>query len=253
MQGKLMLLNWRRSKRLSLLVVVLLSILFSNPLAAQSELAQRMDFLRNSSSTLEARWERLGSFQKSAAYLKRLTPFLSWINLCTAVDVEEKSFLMGDCLRDEGDSLFRLPMEQTRRVHSAAIERLWAISELDAITYASAVQGEAIDNRLLKNVMSIAQLIAVGILAIVFVKRFNISPFAWMSAIQWTKVKRAFYVSVAIWLLGGAALQIFGRVSGFSIGLMNFQTLVLVIFGGLSLVLGVILFGRWLWTNNAQY
>jgi hypothetical protein len=66
-------------------------------------------------------------------------------------------------------------------------------------------------------------------------------------------MKRAFYVSVVIWLLGGAALQIPGRVCGFSTALMNFQTLVLVIFGGLSLVLGSILFGRWLWTNNAQH
>jgi hypothetical protein len=196
-----MLLNWRHPKRL--LIAGLLSILFSSPLAAQSELAQKMDFLRASSSTLEARWERLGAFRKSAAYLKRITPFFSWINLCTAVDARDKSFLMGDCLSDEADAVFMVPMEQFRREHSATLERLWTISELDAMTYASVAQGEATSDRLLKNVMSIAQLIAVGILAIVFLKRFNFSRLGWMSAIGWRKMKRFFYVSVSIWLLGG--------------------------------------------------
>jgi hypothetical protein len=72
-------------------------------------------------------------------------------------------------------------------------------------------------------------------------------------AAEFGRYKRAFYVSVAVWLLGGAALQILGRISGTSTALMNFRTLVLVIFGGLSLVLGTILFGRWLWTRGEQY
>jgi hypothetical protein len=84
-----MLLNWYRRKRLSLMLVGLLSILFSTPLAAQSELATKMDFLRSSSAALEARWNRLSGFQQSVAYLKRITPFYSWINLCTAVDTDE--------------------------------------------------------------------------------------------------------------------------------------------------------------------
>jgi hypothetical protein len=121
------------------------------------------------------------------------------------------------------------------------------------MTYASASLGQDTIQTTQKNAMSIAQLIAVGIVGFIFLKRFKFSLFGWMSAIGWTKMKRAFYVSVTVWLLGGAALQIIGRISGPSTALMNFQTLVLVIFGGLSLVLGSILFGRWLWTNNAQY
>jgi hypothetical protein len=105
-------------------LVGLLSILLSNPLAAQSELATKMDFLRASSSALDVRWSRLGTFQKSAAYIKRITPFFSWINLCTAIDADDKSFLMGDCLKDESDAVFHLPIEQFRREHSAAIDRL---------------------------------------------------------------------------------------------------------------------------------
>jgi hypothetical protein len=238
------------------MLVGLLSILFSTPLAAQSELATKMDFLRSSSAALEARWDRLSGFQKSVAYLKRITPFYSWINLCTAVDTEYeyKSFLLGNCLSDEADAVLNvMPMEQFRREHSATIESLWARSELDAMTYASVSQGEATSDRQLKNMMSIAQLIAVGIVAFIFLKRFHFPLLGWMSAIGWTRMKGAFYVSVAIWLLGGAALQILGRISGSSVALMNLQTLVLVIFGSLSLILGAILFGRWIWTRNQQY
>jgi hypothetical protein len=235
------------------MLVGLLSILFSSPLAAQSELAQKMDFLRSSSAALEARWSRLSGFQKSAAYIKRITPFYSWINLCTVVDVDEKSLLMGDCLDDETRYHFRLPIEQFRREYSATIERLWATSELDAMTFASASLGQGTTDSQLKDAMSIAQLIAVGIVGFVFWKRFNFSLFGWVSAIGWTKMKRAFYISVAVWLLGGAALQILGKISGFSVALESLQTLVLMIFGGLSLILGTILFGRWLWVRNEQY
>ena len=66
-------------------------------------------------------------------------------------------------------------------------------------------------------------------------------------------MKRAFYFSVAIWLLGGAALQILRKIKGFSVALMNLQTLVLLVFGGLSIILGIILFGRWVWNRNPQY
>jgi hypothetical protein len=255
--GKLMLLC--RRKRLSLILVGLLSILISNPLAAQSELpaqselAQKMIFFKNSSLALEARWERLGAFQKSVAYLKRITPFYSWINLCTAVDARDKSFLMGDCLQDEGDAVFVLPAEKFRREYSATIERLWARNELDAITFANVVLGEATNDRYLKNVVSIAQLIAVGVLAIVLFKRFNFSLIGLMSAVGWARLKRAFFISAAIWLLGGAALQMAVIGSGPSTSLLNLQTFVLVIFGGLSLVLGAILIGRWLWTRSEQY
>jgi hypothetical protein len=222
-------------------------------LPAQSELAQKIDFLKSSSASLNARWSRLSGFQKTAAYIKRITPFYSWINLCTAVDVDEKSFLMGDCLDDETRYYFRLPMEKFRREHSAMIERLWATSELDAMTFASASLGQNTFESSLKDAMSIAQLLAVGIVGFVFLKRFNFSLFSWASAIGWTNMKRAFYVSAAAWLLGGAVLQIFGKVSGFSVALMNLQTLVLVVFGGLSIILGTILFGRWLWNRNEQY
>jgi hypothetical protein len=66
-------------------------------------------------------------------------------------------------------------------------------------------------------------------------------------------MKRAFYSSVAIWLPGGAALQILGKINGFSVPLMNLQTLVLLVFGGLSIILGLILFGRWVLNRNPQY
>jgi hypothetical protein len=121
------------------------------------------------------------------------------------------------------------------------------------MTFASVVLGEATNDRYLKNVMSIAQLVAVGVLAFVLLKRFNVSLTGWMSAIDWTRLKRAFFVSAAIWLLGGAALQVIVISSGPSTTLLNLQTLVLVIFGSLSLILGVILFGRWLWTRGEQY
>jgi hypothetical protein len=231
----------------------LLSILFSSPLEAQSELAEKMDFLKSSSATLEARWSRLSGFQKTAAYIKRITPFYSWINLCTAVDVDEKSFLLGDCLDDETRYDFRLPIEQFRREYSATIERLWASNELDAMTYVTASLGQDTFESQLKDAMSIAQLITVGIVGFVFLRRFNFSLFGWVSVIGWMKMKRAFYVSVAVWLLGGAALQIIGKTSGFSTALGNFQTLVLVIFGGLSIILGAILFGRWFLTRSQQY
>jgi hypothetical protein len=234
------------------MLVTLLSI-FSNPLAAQSELGQKMEFLKSSSGTLEARWSKLNALQKAAAYIKRITPFYSWINLCTAVEVDEKSFLMGDCLQDEGDAVFIRPTDQFRSEYSAAIEQLWSRNELDAMTFANVVRGEATDARYLKNMISIAQLIAVGIVGFVFLKRFNFSRFGWMSAIGWTNMKRAFFVSVTVWLLGGAALQIIGNVSGFSITLMNIQTLVFVVFGGLSIILGIFLLGGWLWNRNAQY
>lgn len=212
-----------------------------------------MDFLRSSSAALEARWSKLTGIQKSAAYIKRITPFYSWINLCTAVDVDEKSFLIGDCLDDETRYHFRLPVKQFQREYSATVERLWAASELDALTYASASLGQDTFESSLKNALSIAQLILVGIVGFVFLKRFDFSIFGLMSAIGWTNMKRAFYFSVAIWLLGGAALQILGKIIGFSVALINLQTLVLLAFGGLSIVLDIILFGRWVWNRNPQY
>jgi len=246
-----MLLTWYRQRLQFLILATLLSVLFSSPLAAQSELAQKMDFLRNSSAALEARWSRLPSFQKIASYIKRVTPLYSWINLCTDVDVDEKSFLIGDFLKDETQYHFRLPIEQFKREHLATIERLWAASELDAMTYASASLGQDTFERQLKDTMSIAQLIAVGIVGFIFLKRFNFSLFGWVSAIGRKNMRRAFCVSVSVWLLGGATLQILGKISGFSVALMNLQTLVLVIFGGLSIFLGTILFVRWLWNRNA--
>jgi hypothetical protein len=258
-----MLLTWYRLQ--ILLLAVFLSILFSSPFAAQSEpaqndgflrgssLAQKMDVLKNSSETLEARWSRLSGFQKAAAYMKRLTPFYSWINLCTAVDAHDKSFLMGDCLDDETRSYFMLPIEEFQRTHSATVDRLWAASELDAMTYASAALGQDTFEVTQKNAMSIAQLVAGGIVGFIFFKRSKFSLIGWMSAIGWTNMKRAFYLCVAVWLLGGAALQILGKISGFSVALMNLQTLVLVIFGGLSIILGIVLFGRWVWNRNPQY
>jgi hypothetical protein len=121
------------------------------------------------------------------------------------------------------------------------------------MTYASVSQGESTSDRQLKNILSIAQLVALGILAFVFLKRLNFSLLHWVSAIGWTKMNRAFYLSVAVWLLGGAALQILEKINGFSVALMNLQTLVLVVFGGLSIILGFVLFGRWLWNRNAEY
>src|SRR5258705_11865044 len=107
-----MLLTRCGRSRFSLVLVGLLSILFSSPLVAQSELATKMDFLRSSSAALEARGSTLSGFQKSAAYIKRMTPFYSWINLCTAVDVDGKSFLLGECLDDETAYHIRLPIKQ---------------------------------------------------------------------------------------------------------------------------------------------
>ena len=48
-------------------------------------------------------------------------------------------------------------------------------------------------------------------------------------------------------------MQILRKIKGFSVALMNLQTLVLLVFGGLSIILGIILFGRWVWNRNPQY
>jgi hypothetical protein len=110
------------------MLVGMLSILFSAPLAAQFELKRNV--LNDTYATLEARWNRLGTFQKSAAYLKRITPFYSWINLCSVVDVEDKSFLVGNCLHDQARALFDMQTDQFRREYSVSIERLWTESPI---------------------------------------------------------------------------------------------------------------------------
>jgi hypothetical protein len=232
----------------TLLLAAWLLVNLTGAVFAQSQPAQRMDFFRSSSSSLEARWQRLSTAQKAIAYLKRITPLYSWINLCSAVDVKDKSFLMGDCLKDEADTVFPMPMAQLQRDYADIIEALWARNELDAMSFASAVVGEATDARLLRDFMSVGQIVVIVVVVFILLKNSSLANLAFK--IRWDVLKRAFFACLAIWLLGGALLQVIVVSAGASTTLPNLQTLVLLIFGGLSLFLGVLLFGRWLYTQT---
>jgi hypothetical protein len=234
--------------RAALLLVKLTSAVFAQSDFAQSDLAQRMAFLRSSSLSLEVRWQKLSVAEKASAYLKRITPFYSWLNLCTAVDVEDKPFLMGGCLQEEADAIFSMPMGQFQRRYSNVIEGLWARNELDAISFASAAVGEATSVRQLRDMMSAGQLVGIAIIVFVLIRK---AAFTTMLNIRWELLKRAFYACSAIWLLGGALLQVAAIEAGPSTALLNLQTIVLLIFGSLSLLLGAFLFGRWLYSRSS--
>lgn len=239
--------RYSRTVLASLLATSLL-ITLCGAVIAQSELATRMDLFQSSSSYLEARWQRLSTAQKAVAYLKRITPFYSWITLCAAVDVEDKSFLMGECLQQEADAVFSIPVTRLEADYSRLLDQLWARSELDALTFASAVVGEASTVRQLRDIISIVQLLAIGFVAAFVVKRTVLTK--WLLNIRWELIRHVFYVCAVIWLLGGALLQVAAIGAGSSTALLNLQTIVLLVFGGLSLILGALLFGRWLYTKN---
>jgi len=135
----------RRKLVLSLIYGLFVALL-PHPLAAQSELSSKMDFVRATASTLEARWDRLSTPRKMLSYTKRAIPLYSWIILCNAVKTADASFLMGECLSEESNAV-RLPMEQFLPEYRAIISRLWALNELDAISFSDAMIGQSTTDR----------------------------------------------------------------------------------------------------------
>jgi hypothetical protein len=70
--------------------------------------------------------------------------------------------------------------------------------------------------------------------------------------VGWNRLKRAFIASVAISLIGRIASQIaIQSGSGNFTTLLNLST-VFALVGGLAIVLGIILLGRWIWVKSNQ-
>jgi hypothetical protein len=162
--------------QLSLIRTVLLVgfsvIVFWSSARAQSTLAINQGLIVETTQTLEIRWERLPSFTKAGAYLKRITPFYTWINLCTVLDTDEMAFLMGTCLQEQMRSLWSIPRpDRFRRKYLDAIARVWERNELDAITFSKAMEGMSTSEITTKDFVSVLQLVGLAALLLILFAR----------------------------------------------------------------------------------
>jgi hypothetical protein len=66
--------------------------------------------------------------------------------------------------------------------------------------------------------------------------------------VNWIKLKSIFYLCAAVWLIGGIAIQIALQQRGADIySLLNLHFIVVTGFGSVTIILGAVLLGRWIW------
>jgi hypothetical protein len=224
--------------------VAVLSIAAPTTTAAQSVLFAKRELIAETGRVLDAQWRGLSDGRKSLAYLKRVTPFYTWINLCNVVKVDATIVLLGHCIEEQVKAFLRLPLERFRVEYPNALSRLWSQNELDAIKFSNAVEGYSSSDEVGDNFLSFLQIIGALLLLIWLLSRMRLS-FA-----GWAKLKWFFYGSLAVWLIGGALIQILLARGGDFVTLLNLHNIAVTGFGSLSIILGLILFGRWLWLKN---
>ena len=231
---------------------------YSQDIGNQSEVPSHLGVMRNTivqtHKLLEEHWQKLSPATKTASYLMRITPFYSWIVLCTAIEKENFAFLLDSCLEEEGGALYdkwaSMSQDQMVADYSGILTSLWKKNPLDAVKFAKAVLGEARDVRFNEKVFSIVQLAA--LLYVVVALRRLISSWTkqdWVRCAKWT-----FLASSLIWLAGFVvfSIAISSVVNDFDsfIFLLNFHTIVVDGFGTLSIILGAGLLARWIWLRK---
>ena len=85
------------------LTLTLLTAAWLLPAPAHSQLgtlSQKHDIAVQGTQSLAARWQKLSPSEKALSYLKRVTPFYSWIVLCNATMNRPQAFSWATvCLR----------------------------------------------------------------------------------------------------------------------------------------------------------
>jgi hypothetical protein len=233
----------RRQRYFGAIVIAvagLILLVFADSASAQSAF-ESIDSVKSSKATLELKWDELGTLRKSAAYIKRLTPFYSWLTLCNVVDGADSAFLLGDCLYVQSRWILRLPPDRFRDQYKHTINSLWSRNELDAMTFADATLGQSSSEIVEKNFVSLMQLCALGIGIFLLIRRFGFSQFANAGRLRLRgRLPKYALASAIVWLVGGAVIQIAILNLGPSALLLNLHELVVTGFGTLTILLAVI-------------
>jgi hypothetical protein len=228
-------------------VLIIAASLSLTPSRSQT-VAEYKNAARQTSALLDARWQKLPLAVKALSYVERFTPFYSWIILCNATaDFSNfplfDRFLLGDCLEKQRLILYSNFYDQFLADFSTALERLWVRNPLDAIKFADAIGGMASDDIEANNIWSLFQLIVVPLILVLLIR----------AAIRTTYLKSAFFASFCMWLAGTVLVRtLILNDRGSQIFLLNFSSLYLFPLECLTIMLGVILFGRWIWSKRTS-
>jgi hypothetical protein len=238
-------------RRASLLAVVLIAASLAPTLSRSQPFHTFLDqknFVVQARASLDARWQKLPLAVRSLSYIERFTPFYSWIVLCNATPLFSNfplfdRFLLGDCLEKQRLILYSQTDDDFVAHISVALERLWVHNPLDAIKFADAIGGTTGYDIQANNAWSLFQLIVVPLILVLLIR----------AAIRTIYLKSAFFASFCVWLIGTVLIRaLIINDSGQQLFLLNFSSLYLLLLETLTIVLGGILFCRWLWTKRKQ-
>lgn len=248
----------RRNSPTQFWATILIGIFMTGLAAAQSfdtksEFGYKMDMIRDVDSALQSRWNSLGTIEKLFFYTKRAVPLWSWLVLCNTVQGADSQFFLGECLHSDSRHLLRLPQTEFRSEYLEVLGELWSSNPLDALTFSSATVGYSSNDVAIANIAPILHLGLFAWASMVGARyiRKNVS-IPWLQSVP---LRRAFWISVTLWIVSSVALRIASAFAPYNRGLLNLQTVVLVLFGIPAVLLGLALLVRFLvrkasWFSN---
>jgi hypothetical protein len=225
-----------------------------NFLGDDSELGYKMRIVRDADAELSAQWDRLSPLSKSLSYVKRGIPLYSWIVLCTAVDDGDWEFFMGECLYAQTRAIFRYPRAQYQSEYLRTLDQLWSKNPLDALSFSAAMVGQSTNDQVLSNAAPFLPIAAASWILLYISRALrsnaqNIKRLPSLFAQRYgSRVKTIFWVTTALWLSLSLILRFAALQSPFNATALNLGTINLILFGIPSLVLGILLGGKWIWS-----
>jgi hypothetical protein len=204
----MLFLDWSHRTRLSLILVGLLSVLFSNSVAAQlgASFLAKSEFVRTHARNAEAAINAQSSVGWGADQAKRFFP--GYLEAKMRGNVEGVGFfygLLGSNLEKQGINLFRLPDSEFKGRLNQIMERLEEDNPTVALAFANAMLAD-IDVGVY-DFWSAVQIVGLSILLILLIRRFykslasGVSAYARSAAQAFLKINPLSLATIAVGVL----------------------------------------------------